>query len=247
MLEATRGKQLPGQRQTLHFRDLSDDNKTYVCETLAAKPVRCFVICSHKKSLATWRPSSGLIRMNNRDWYYNSMCRYLLERMTWFVSNHSKKVHGAPQKVKVVFSERNGLNTGQIGVYLERLKNQTHYGTMVLKHGNLKWDAVDFSLLRRANHTVSAGLQLADIVASSFFRGCDQHNTNDCEPKFARLLAPVMARDPDKTSGLASGFGVKVLPGFEPEKWLPIQSKVFAHFGYPKEWWAPVPSNPSRV
>lgn len=168
MLEATRGKQLPGQRQTLHFRDLNDNNKTYVCETLATKPVRCFVICSHKKSLATWHPSSGLIRMNNRDWYYNSMCRYLLERITWFVSNHSKKAHGSPQQLKVVFSERNGLNTGQIGIYLDRLKRQTHYGTMVLKRGNLKWDAMDFSLLRRANHTVSAGLQLADIVASSF-------------------------------------------------------------------------------
>jgi len=247
MLEAIRGKQLPGQRQTLHFRDLNDSHKTFVCETLASKPIRCFVICSHKKSLQTWRPSNSLARMNNRDWYYNSMSRYLLERITWFVSHHAKKVHGTPKIVKAVFSERNGLDTGQLGVYLERLRSQTHYGTMVLRRGNLKWDAVDFSMLRRQNNNVSAGLQFADIVASAFFRACDQHHTLDCDPKYARLLAPVMARQPDTIKGMASGFGVKVLPEYQPENWLPIQSQVFAHFGYPKEWWAPVPSTPTRV
>ena len=75
MLEATRGKQLAGQRQTLHFRDLNEVHKSFVCETLASKPMRCFVVCSHKKSLTTWRPTNNLVRMNNRDWYYNSMSR----------------------------------------------------------------------------------------------------------------------------------------------------------------------------
>ena len=246
MLEATRGQQIEGQRQSLHFRNLSDPHKTLVCEMLAALPVRCFIVASHKKSLLTWRPSPGLVQMDNRDWFYNFLTRYILERITWFVSHNSKKTFGAPQRLKVVFSERNGLNTGQIGVYLERLRNQTRYGTLFLNKGNLQWDAFEFSLLRRANHNVSAGLQLADIVASSFFRACDQHNTLDCTPRFAKLLDPVMARQPDRKSGLASGFGVKVLPEYQPENWLPTQSQVFAHFGYPKEWWAPVPSTPTR-
>lgn len=246
MLDFTRGKQLLGQRQSLHFRNLSDDHKSLVCKALAALPVRCFVIASHKKSLQAWRPSSGLVHMNNRDWYYNFMSRCILERITRFVAKHSKTHHGAVKRLKVVFSERNGLNTGQIGVYLERLKNQTRHGTMVLKRGNLEWDTFDFSLLRRANHNVSAGLQLVDIVASSFFRACDQYSTNDCDPRFAASLSDVMARDSDAMSGLVAGFGLKVLPKFQPEDWLPVQSKIFAYFGYPKEWWAPVPSTLTR-
>jgi hypothetical protein len=244
MLEASRGRQKPGRRQTLHFRNLNPAHQGLVCEMLATKPVRCFVVASHKKSLLTWRPSSALVQMNNRDWYYNFLTRYLLERITWFVTNNAQKTHGGPRKLKVVFSERNGLNTGQLGVYLERLRNQTRYDTVVLKRGNLKWEAFEFSLLRRANHNVSAGLQLADIVASSFFRACDHYHTLDCNPEYAQLLGNVMARQPDKSSGLAAGFGVKVLPGYKPDEWLPLQSKVFAHFGYPKEWWAPVPSTP---
>lgn len=246
ILEQTRGAQKPGQRQTLHFRNLSESHQHLACARLATKPVRGFVIASHKKSLLTWKPSAALVQMNNRDWYYNFLSRYILERMTTFVAQHSRRVHGSVKRVKVVFSERNGLNTGQMGVYLERLKNQTKYGTMVLTRGNLEWETFDFSLLRRQNHNVSAGCQLADIVASSFFRACDQFHTLDCDPKFALMLDPVMARQPDKKNGLAAGFGVKVLPEYQPDQWLPVQSKVFAHYGYPNEWWAPVPSNPSR-
>ena len=117
---------------------------------------------------------------------------------------------------------------------------------MVLKRGNLEWDTFDASLLRRANHKVSAGLQLVDIVASAFFRACDQYHTLDCNPKFAYMLDGAIAREPDKKSGLAAGFGLKVLPEYQPQEWLPIQSKVFAHFGYPKEWWAPAPSTPTH-
>lgn len=247
MLEATRGKQKAGQRQKLHFRTLNDPHQTLICATLASKPVRCFVIASHKKSLLSWRPSRGLILMNNRDWFYNFLARYLLERITLFASQNSKKVHGTERRVKIVFSERGGLHVGQLGVYLNRLRDQSRRDTMVLKKGNLSWGVFDAQLLRHANHNVSAGLQLADIVASAFFRACDQYNTRGCDSKYAGLLAPVMARDTDKLKGCVSGFGVKVLPKFQPDEWLPIQSEIFSKFGYPNEWWAPVPSNPPRV
>jgi hypothetical protein len=246
MLEAIRGKQPPGRRQYLHFRNMNDTHKALVCAMLASKPVRCFVVASHKKSLITHRPSPALIQMNNRDWYYNFLSRYLLERISHFAGQNARKVYGVAKKVKVVFSERNGLNTGQIGVYLERLRSQTRYGTMVLNRGNLDWDTFDFSLLRRANHNISAGVQLADIVASSFFRACDQYSTLDCDPKFAYMLDAVMGRASDKKAGLVSGYGLKVAPDYRPDEWLPIQAQVFSHFGYPREWWAPVPSTPSR-
>lgn len=128
--------------------------------------------------------------------------------------------------------------------YYDKLRNQTRSGGMVLRRGNLDWDTFHPLLLKRANHKASAGLQLADIVASSFFSACDQYNTLNCNPAFALSLRDRMARMPDRRTGLAAGYGVKLLPRFTPSDWLPIQSEVFRSYGYPKEWWAPVPTSP---
>jgi hypothetical protein len=244
MLEATRGNQKPGRRADLHFRAMNDNHKSIACAMLASKPVRCFCICSHKKSLLDWPHSPALHAMGNRDWFYSFLTRYLLERVTHFVADNSKKTHGEIKRVKVVYSDRGGLSVGRMTAYYDKLKNQSRSGRTVLKRGRIIWDTFHHSLLHHANHKASAGLQLADIVASSFFRACDQHNTGDCNPSFAWLLRGKMARVPDKKDGEISGYGVKLLPEYKPDLWLPIQSKIFSDYGYPKEWWDPVPPTP---
>lgn len=240
MIEAT-GRT---QRSDIHFRALHEGHKALVCQMLGARHVRCFSVCSHKKSLLEWRHNPSLYLMNNQDWFYCFMSRYLLERVTHFVANHSRQIFGTVKKVKVVFSDRGGLNVGQMNAYLDKLKHQTRAGTVVLRRGNLVWDTIHPSLLRHANHLASAGLQLADIVASSFFLGCDQYHTLNCDPSYALALREKMARMPDRRTGLISGYGVKMLPQFEPGKWLPAQSTMFREYGYPKEWWDPVPPTP---
>lgn len=232
------------QRKDLHFRALHDAHKSLVCTMLANLNVRCFTICSHKKSLLKWPHSPSLRAMQNQDWFYSFLSRYLLERVTDFVAAHSKRTSGSTKRVKIVFSDRGGLSVGQMSAYYDKLQHQTRSGRMVLKRGNITWDAFHRLLLRRANPKASAGLQLADIVASSFFTACDQYNTLNCNPKYALFLRDRMARKPDTVGGQISGYGVKLLPKFEPEKWLPIQSTVFREYGYPEEWWAPVPSTP---
>jgi hypothetical protein len=232
------------QRTDLHFRALHEAHKALVCTMLASQNVRCFSICSHKKSLLDWPHSPALRAMQNQDWFYSFLSRYLLERVTYFVSEHSKKTTGDIKRVKIIFSERGGLNVGQMTAYYDKLRHQTRSGRMVLKRGNIVWEAFHPLLLKRANPKVSSGLQLADIVASSFFTACDQYNTLNCDPQYALLLRDRVARCPDKRGGLISGYGVKILPEFEPEKLLPIQSEVFRKYGYPKEWWAPVPTTP---
>jgi len=232
------------QRRDLHFRSLHERHKALVCTMLANHNVRCFAIASHKKSLLTWHHNPSLYRMKNQDWFYSFLTRYLLERVTHFVTDHSRRTAGSVQKVKVVFSERGGLNVGQMTAYYAKLRHQSRFGNMGLKRGNLVWDAFHPLLLRRANHKVSAGLQLADIVASSFFTACDQYSTLQCDPSSAKLLRPRMARAPDTASGRISGYGLKVLPSYQPSEWLPVQSEIFREYGYPDEWWAPVPTTP---
>lgn len=235
------------QRKYLHFRDLHEGHKTLVCNMLANHRIRCFAIASHKRSLLDWPHSESLRRMKNQDWFYSFLTRFLLERVTHFVGQHARKTTGAAKRVKVVFSERGGMNVGQMTAYYDKLKHQSRSGRMVLKRGNLDWDTFHPLLLKHANPKVSAGLQMADVVASSFFSACDQYNTLNCDPSFALLLHKRMARAPDKPSGQISGYGVKVLPKYEPDKWLPIQSEIFRAYGYPKEWWAPAPTTPPRI
>ena len=42
-----RAKQSPA----LHYRNLTPDRKIVVCRELAARPMRCFVLCSNKKNM----------------------------------------------------------------------------------------------------------------------------------------------------------------------------------------------------
>src|ERR1700733_6065863 len=101
------------QRTDLHFRNLHESHRTLVCTMLANNPVRCFAVCSHKKSLLNWPHSPALKEMQNQDWFYSFLSRYLLERVTHFVAAHSTKATGSTKRVKIVFSERGGLNVGQ--------------------------------------------------------------------------------------------------------------------------------------
>jgi hypothetical protein len=91
------------------------------------------------------------------------------------------------------------------------------------------------------SHKERAGLQLADTVASAFFKACDYLDTGECNPEFAKLLVPRMCQAPDGNQGEISGYSVKLMPSPTKAKLLPIQAEIFSYYGYPKQWWAPTP------
>lgn len=88
-------------------------------------------------------------------------------------------------------------------------------------------------------HQDREGLQLADVVASAFFKACDKHDTGACDPSFAKALKPRMAREPNKVSGQISGFGVKLMPSMRKAKLDADQASIFKFYGYPGQWWCP--------
>jgi hypothetical protein len=227
------------QRTDLHFRKLQKWKKQRACALLASYPIRCFVICSNKRSLIDYR-NERVEKMRNQDWFYSSLTRYLLERVTKFVAENSMKEHGDVRKIKIIYSDRNGINVGQMAAYYEKLKNQTRSGRMVLNRGNLVWETYHSLLLRRGKPDTIAGLQCADLLASAFFKACDHYHTGGCDPSYAMQFRNRMGRIPDRASGKIAGFGVKVLPNFSPKNWRSEQSKVFCNYGYPDEWWPSV-------
>lgn len=143
------------------------------------------------------------------------------------------------RKVRLEFSSRGGLNRFSLNSYFNWLKLQSEDGKNYLPLGNLVWETMDEDLLYIFNHKERAGLQLADTVASAFFKACDLVDTRECNPEFAKLLAPRMCHDPDGSQSGASGYSVKLMPKIKDAKLLPAQAEIFTYYGYPRQWWAP--------
>lgn len=228
------------QRRYLHFTDLKPWNKRIVCGEIAKLPVRCFVVCSNKKNMKGYR-NPFAEKYENPNWFYAWLSRLLLERVTFFVQQKSIEQHREVKKVRLEFSSRGGLTYNSLNTYFEWLKMKSTGGDMFLTLGDLQWDTMHRDLLYIFNTKQRAGLQLADTVASAFFKACDCYDTGACDPDFARLLGPRMARFPDVGSGAQiSGYGVKLMPSFGRANLLTQQATIFTHYGYPKQWWAPV-------
>ena len=225
------------QMRDLHFQKLSPARKLLACQHVATKPVRCFVVASNKQNMRGWKnPFAEKIPSDN--WFYCWMTRLLLERLTHWVKARSVAEYGSPQRVKLVFSERGGLSYAQLKAYFLWLgyKGDNQY----LKLGNLEYDVIHHRLMEVHNHLGHDGLKLPDIVASAFFKACDVHDTGARDVSFAEALKPRMARPPNSTSTMISGYGVKLMPGLASlkDRVKPEQLEIFRSYGYPAQWWA---------
>lgn len=222
----------------LHFAQLRPSKKLYVCEAMAGLSARYFVLASNKKNMRGYEnPFAGQIPSKN--WFYCWMTRLLLERVTHYVEWRSIKDYGSPQKLKIEFSERGGLSYSQMAAYYEWLRMKGPTKNLYLPWGNLRWPVMDNRLLKVYNHTERAGLQLADCVASAFFKAADKHSTNQCDPRFAQALRPRMAKEHDRPGSLIAGYGVKLMPGLGKAKLDADQAQIFRYYGYPRQWWDP--------
>ncbi len=224
------------QTSQIHFTDLNDAKKAAACLAVSGLDVRCFVVASNKKNMQGYsNPFAGKIPSSN--WFYCWLTRILLERVTHFVSGKSVLEPNKPKHLRLEYSARGGLRYSQMNAYYEwmRLKKHNPY----LPWGKICWDVMHPGLMHVYQHYEREGLQLADIVASAFFKACDKHDTGGCDPSFAELLRPRMGRDPDRPDGKIAGYGVKLLPNMKTAKLDPDQAVVFKSYGYPKQWWDP--------
>jgi hypothetical protein len=233
------------QRRDLHFTDLMPWNKRIVCAEIATLPIRCFVVCSNKKNMRGYR-NPFAEKYPNQNWFYAWLSRLLLERVTYFVREKSLEQHQKIKRVRLEFSERGGLIHSALNTYFEWLKMKSTGGDMVLKLGDLVWETMHRDLLFIYPHKRRSGLQLADAVASAFFKACDHLDTGACDPEYARLLEPRMCRAPDGASGEISGYSVKLMPNWQKAALLSEQAVIFQHYGYPKQWWAPISSTAEK-
>jgi hypothetical protein len=171
-------RETKSQRKDLHFTNLKPWNKRIACVELAKLPIRLFVVCSNKKNMRGYtNPFAEQYPAPN--WFYAWLSRLLLERVTYFVREKSLEQHREIRKVRLEFSSRGGLDRFGLTSYFNWLKLRSEEGKNYLPLGNLVWETVDEELVFIYSHKERAGLQLADSVASAFFKACDFVDTGE--------------------------------------------------------------------
>ena len=180
----------------LHFTRVKGDNRRIVVEEMVAGKAlfRGITVMVHKPSLT----NSESFREENRLYMYYT--RYLLERVSWLCRDckEGRQKQYGDGTAKLIFSSMNELSKARLEGYIQTLKTQT--------------TAIAWSSLRDEIHSLSpgkhAGLQLADVMAGSFYcadHQCEKHKTDG----WAEMLKPVMFRS---RRGQYRGYGLKLCP-----------------------------------
>lgn len=129
----------------------------------------------------------------------------------------------------VAGARRGGLRYVDFVNYLRKLRRQSYARMLVLGQGDLRWSLIDFEEIQVLDHRARAGLQLADVGAGAFFQAVERNRPDDCDPQYAKLLRPVVARD---AYGNRLGFGIKTMPLPHEMRLAPEQRELFEFYGY---------------
>lgn len=211
----------------VHYRKLSDTNRRHVCRVLASKPVRIFVVASHKETMRAHR-SLKLGKANDRN-FYNWCLRLLLERVTEWCARRGRMGEEDIFPAKLVFSHRGGHDYIELKDYLRKIAAQSMTGNLTLDRRGIVPNVIFESLIDVIPHNNLAGLQFADVAASAFFQAaCSASRRHSLEPAselICRLARQGRRKRPD-------WFGMMLLP-FPHQGDIPgLDRKIFELCGY---------------
>lgn len=214
------------QKPFFHYKDVLPGNRRLkTCEMLATKPCRLFAVASHKPNMNGYQNARADAR-GGQFTFYNWVLRVLLERVTHWVREHSLAEHGEVRKARLVMSAAGGLNYGQMKAYHELLRLQGK--NAFLNARTIAWDVLAQSLYEAVPARTNAGVQLADIVASSVYQAANVAGAHwDIAPALA--LKPRVATSSD----VAARYGLTLMPLKRSEQKLcEDRRRLFEAYGY---------------
>src|SRR6185312_4475396 len=220
-------------RQTaLHFRDLEEWQKPIVCLGINQLPLRVFALTSNKLNMRghrNVRAEARSLGIPIDQVFYNWCIRLLLERVTGYCYWHSMRHFGEPRHVKILLSERGTHGYARAVWYGQMLKEQSQTGSTYLSTRTIDWRVFDTRLISVKQHQFDAGLQLADVVASSFYQAVDILPPTIWNPSNARLFKDRLT----SVGGRYENWGLTFLPFKYWEADLrPEQISLFEHYGF---------------
>jgi hypothetical protein len=217
-----------GQHQItqIHYSTLDYDKKLVACSELASLSVRIFVVLSHKRNMQGYRNiRAEKAKVNRTAWFYCWMSRLLLERVTAYCGRRTAKDYGEARTIRFEFSSRGGVKIEDIKAYYKYIGDQSRLGMLHDSTFDLDWTVVDPEEMYSYPNSMRAGLQLADIAASSFFGGLELSDDGTTKPEPAKLLLPRICVD---HKNKCYGFGVKLMPVWVPN--LPAEQAELINF-----------------
>ena len=189
-------------QRDLHFRKLNHGQKVSACKYFAQKPIGFCAVASNKATII----GSGREQIFKRKQYlYNYLVRYLLERVTWFCDHATKRQGGSDCQVHVTFSRRGGTNYQVMREYLEFLREDRE---VVRPTRKINWAALDPGNISVENHAKWAGLQIADLFTSATAAALEPNPYGDTEPRYALSLARRYIR----MKNSAKNWGLTLIP-----------------------------------
>jgi hypothetical protein len=178
------------------------------------------------------RNEAAGFRSQTKAWFYWWLCRLLIERVSDFCEHRNDRAETPGRKVRFEFSRRTDLNYSELTNYLAQLWAQG--GHAFLSKRLPKWSVIDLQQIHAFDHHTRAGLQLADIVASAFYRSVNRDGTAAPNPVYAEALDDRIWRK----GRIVFDEGFKVFPfplrypGLTEE-----QKRIFRFYGYPPNRW----------
>lgn len=182
----------------LHFVDLDHSQRVMAVNGIREKPMRIIAIFAYKPSMLqeTYKEKNQL---------YQYMCRYLVERISWFCRDFRPHVPEGDGRVKIVFSRRGGMSYEDFRGYLQKLKD------MQDPEIKIHWPVIDIEGIEAHDHSTRYGLQLADLAVSGLNAALEPDYYGNCEIRFARMLKDrVYSRKQNFLS-----YGAKIVPSLE--------------------------------
>lgn len=182
------------EKKPIHFCKLAHAQRVVVARIVGQQPIRTVSVLIHKPSI------------NDPERYqqqaytlYRYASRLLLERVSWLCRDHRKPREG-DGKVDLIYSNRSAMSYQDLRQYLSYLRNQ---GTDQVR---IDWGVLDEHKVRAVNHDQLAGLQLADVVASSVYQAVNPNLYGDVEERYFHLIAPTVYHNKQNRFGYGLKF-----------------------------------------
>lgn len=175
------------EHKPLHFRDLRHEHRLPFIAEISRASLRVVTLLVHKPSL----PEPDVFQRNN--YLYSYATQILLERVGQLCQA------GRPREgdgtAEVVFANRSGMSYADL---IQSLR------TSQFEETPIRPDQMYACTAGR-----KMGLQIADAVASGFFKAVEPTSYGHTEDRYARMLKTVLFRK----EGVCHGYGLTLWPG----------------------------------
>jgi len=222
------------QNNSIHFQKVADRKKRIICTEVSKLKLKAFCVISNKRNIQnysnTFAQKTAGRHQPKGQWLYFWLLRLLLESASDYAYRDTvKNRNGFIKPLRVELSKKGGLNYDHFHEYFERLRQQSQKNSLFQNSKSLKAEMMDSEQIHIYPAETRAGLQLADIIAGSFFKACDKFHTNNLDNEFAKLLRPVLAQD---DRGRIPYYGLKLMPKFKDLKTHEDQKEIFRYYGF---------------